>query len=741
MKNSNTLFGYRPIRSIKTFMKILTISLILLFSFMPQNFIMACMGTPAPPCGRSVSLAKFTPGVVVFPPAGGAISVPIGVLPFAWWNPNPVCAQPTSASLMLTLTCFPSGVVIGPQNFTVATPTFPGPQPVGGPVTFVIPAGTFPAGSPPQICLVSGVYTVTFSDNVMLSFTGDTEVCIVPPSPLDASEPRLDMQYIKLDDDGYRTCRRGDQANFYFLIANNDPDEAVNLDLSSIGRQTAQLPDGYTAETAYDDDVYSISMPVPGTDAFAAAFGDELMPGELLPDPDPSIPNDQLLERGFSLQPCEATIICITMRSNGMCGNGSCNERLVKVEGSFVGGDPALACASTLYVVDDAPAKTVLCEVLDSVKVNEISEAVWSPTQYGDIFGPFPHAKTFAVGNLPPGADPGYQTTGDNIPSPFFQAGSEYIRLTDSPQQINYSVNYFSAQCDVGVNDVTLVGLDNFNQDFFAVPVISFQFSTEPLELIFDLPLDQLSIFLASEIIYDGPIDSFFVNPLPEFCIDPEVCRIFQKRSDLSDKSIFVEPPVVSRLFDVPNSDPGCDTLTVFDNLGDLAVWDATISGDGLILPSTSGMGDLEFCYDGINALPVVPATTISFIDVECPDALGVPLRVPVAIRIKDTTTNIIHPEILAQKFILHPAAPNPFSESTIISGTLTEATMLSLKIFNINGQEVAELLESQKMEAGQFSFEWDGTNHAKRALSEGIYICQMKAGEVVKTMNMVLVK
>ena len=117
----------------KRSLKLFTFCFLLVMIVVPESTIQACMGTPRPPCGRSVFLGKFTPGVVVFP-AAGAITVPIGVLPFAQWNISPLCAQPTAATLSLTLTCFPSGNVIGPQTFpaAIATPTIPGAQPIPG---------------------------------------------------------------------------------------------------------------------------------------------------------------------------------------------------------------------------------------------------------------------------------------------------------------------------------------------------------------------------------------------------------------------------------------------------------------------------------------------------------------------------------------------------------------------------------------------------------------------------------
>ena len=111
-----------------------------------------------------------------------------------------------------------------------------------------------------------------------------------------------------------------------------------------MGRQVAHLPSGFTPANAYANNVYSVSYPVAGTDTYPAAFADTLPPGTLLPEPDPFAVNPQSLSRSLTLQPYEATIVGIAMRSFGMCANGSCNERLVKVEGTFGNGDPALAC-------------------------------------------------------------------------------------------------------------------------------------------------------------------------------------------------------------------------------------------------------------------------------------------------------------------------------------------------------------------------------------------------------------
>ena len=170
-------------------------------------------------------LAKFTPGVVVFPPGGGAINVPIGVLPFASWNtqglPNaPICPQPISATLNLTLTCIPSGQVIGPLAFPVLTPTAPGFQPLGAPVNFVISSRYVWCESSSSILFSeAGLILLCFRMRWCYHFIGDTEVCIVPPTSLNDTIPELEMRYLSPDDEFYQTCRRGDQSEFYFLLA------------------------------------------------------------------------------------------------------------------------------------------------------------------------------------------------------------------------------------------------------------------------------------------------------------------------------------------------------------------------------------------------------------------------------------------------------------------------------------------------------------------------------------------
>jgi hypothetical protein len=85
-------------------------------------------------------------------------------------------------------------------------------------------------------------------------------------------------------------------------------------------------------------------------------------------------------------------------------------------------------------------------------------------------------------------------------------------------------------------------------------------------------------------------------------------------------------------------------------------------------------------------------------------------------------------------------AFPNPFNPSTTIEFTLQEDASAAITIYNMAGQKVKDLLDSS-LAAGQHHVTWDGTDSAGKAYSAGIYIVRLKAGDVMETGKLVLVK
>jgi hypothetical protein len=88
------------------------------------------------------------------------------------------------------------------------------------------------------------------------------------------------------------------------------------------------------------------------------------------------------------------------------------------------------------------------------------------------------------------------------------------------------------------------------------------------------------------------------------------------------------------------------------------------------------------------------------------------------------------------EKFNLSQNYPNPFNPSTEIRFTIPKSTAVTLKVYNLLGQEVAVIINNEFKEAGSHSVEFDGSN-----LASGIYIYKIEAGNFAQSRKMVLIK
>lgn len=75
------------------------------------------------------------------------------------------------------------------------------------------------------------------------------------------------------------------------------------------------------------------------------------------------------------------------------------------------------------------------------------------------------------------------------------------------------------------------------------------------------------------------------------------------------------------------------------------------------------------------------------------------------------------------ESFDLSQNYPNPFNPITTIEFTLNEPSVVSLKIFNVLGQEVARLIDNSSLEGGSQILDFDGSQ-----LSSGVYFYQLMA-------------
>lgn len=560
--------------------------------------VWACQGTAKPNCFQTAWIAKFPPAVVVLPPGGGPIAVPIGILPFVTWNTNPLCAQPSAASIGLTFTCTPVGggapIVIGPMAFTAATPTVPGAQPVppAGAVTFMIPAGTLAAGVP-YVCVVAGTYSVTFAGGIgagVVIGAGDTEVCIVPPTDEDETIPRLNMSLIPIGDDDFQTCRKGDQAYVYYLIENNDSDESVTLDFSATTNQVARMPlgDAGTAETRY-----AISNPIEGTDNFPQAL--DVTDGALIALPDPAAVGDQEVTSMLTIGSNDMAIIRIAMRSHGMCADGSCSEGLAKVTGTFSGGDEALGCAGTALFIDDVPAKSHLCEVTDTLQTGPLVDSQWSAA----IFDNNDHLSTHAAGNLSPSQDgPATQTTPEALAefnNGFFDDKIVDTLRTETPvDSVVYSLRAFPQEMDFTfsnhTNDVTIQNLPATGT--VRVPLFRADSGNSDINVNIDVAGDTLLISNVGSTGEDGVSCSGLPGSLPDgFVIDSSTYREFECSGVPTSPLLGSDPISVARLYAGETAAGALDhSFNVLDPRDQTPLsWSATSDTAGVTLVNASG--------------------------------------------------------------------------------------------------------------------------------------------------------
>ncbi len=98
--------------------------------------------------------------------------------------------------------------------------------------------------------------------------------------------------------------------------------------------------------------------------------------------------------------------------------------------------------------------------------------------------------------------------------------------------------------------------------------------------------------------------------------------------------------------------------------------------------------------------------------------------------------TAIENDNILPTKFTLEQNYPNPFNPSTTIQYSLVESSIVSLKVYNILGQEVASLISNEVKNAGVHNITFNANK-----LSSGIYIYRIQAGNQIISKKMMLLK
>ena len=107
---------------------------------------------------------------------------------------------------------------------------------------------------------------------------------------------------------------------------------------------------------------------------------------------------------------------------------------------------------------------------------------------------------------------------------------------------------------------------------------------------------------------------------------------------------------------------------------------------------------------------------------------------------ILNPSTDVAVKETIPTKFELSQNYPNPFNPTTTISYSLAKSETVKLTVFNMLGQNVAELV-NKKQQAGNYLIKWNATNNSGIHVPSGVYFYRLEAGSFVKTNKMILLK
>ena len=83
---------------------------------------------------------------------------------------------------------------------------------------------------------------------------------------------------------------------------------------------------------------------------------------------------------------------------------------------------------------------------------------------------------------------------------------------------------------------------------------------------------------------------------------------------------------------------------------------------------------------------------------------------------------------------------PNPFNPVTNIDFSITDPGDVSLKVYDISGKEVSELVNGFYT-PGNYSIKWDAIDSYGNQLSSGIYIYQLNTKNGILSNRMVLMR
>ena len=110
-------------------------------------------------------------------------------------------------------------------------------------------------------------------------------------------------------------------------------------------------------------------------------------------------------------------------------------------------------------------------------------------------------------------------------------------------------------------------------------------------------------------------------------------------------------------------------------------------------------------------------------------------------VQLGNTTLVVGKSSAMPEAFSLQAARPNPFNPSTTIAYEVPQQAHITLTIYNLLGQKVAQLVDGLQA-AGRYEATWNGLNDQHQTVASGVYVYRLTSSTgFSETKRMTLLK
>jgi len=212
------------------------------------------------------------------------------------------------------------------------------------------------------------------------------------------------------------------------------------------------------------------------------------------------------------------------------------------------------------------------------------------------------------------------------------------------------------------------------------------------------------------------------------------------KFDDWKDSLFTFVDPFLSQIASDPDTIPSDGISQALITITPRNNSDTLLAGGLQVVLSNTGAGSIgsvtdlgDGTYQAEITSPVTAGTdTISAVIISAGDTVSVHTKA-VIIYIAPTSIKDDYPS--AGSYFLFQNYPEPFNPSTTIKYRVSEVSFVTLKVYDVIGNEIATLVNQEKPK-GSYKVDFNAAS-----LPSGVYFYQLKAGSYLNTRKMVLLK